>query len=398
MVVIFIQKIKIWIYAYLSIFLYYVVHLLPRCKNKWVFSGGANSKYFFFELQQRCIHQKIFLILSDKEEVEKMKQHYPNTLYLHSFTAYFQMLTSSVFFLTVDLEELSFIAAGGATKVNLWHGVGIKKIGAINNFDKKDLSMKVYNFKKNFHRGYLSLHPDWLLSTSPMMDKHFASCFRINQEQCIDAMYPRCSFLLHSQEYICEYLRKIQDIRSLQLIDLMQKYDKVFLYMPTWRDSGADIIRDAGFNFEKLDDVLQQKNYLFLLKLHPNTNLDINSLSDFDNIICLDKSLDIYPIMPFTSMLITDYSSIYYDYLLMPDKEILLYPFDEEEYLNQCRDFAFDYKIFTPGKRIYTFSELLNIIYTDVSCILETDQINMVLDSFWKWNFDLYEKIKEKLK
>lgn len=61
-------------------------------------------------------------------------------------------------------------------------------------------------------------------------------------------------------------------------------------------------------------------------------------LVSYSNLRIIDSSCDIYPILPFTDVLITDYSSIYYDYMLIPNKQILLFPFDEEEYCTFNRD------------------------------------------------------------
>lgn len=384
------------LHNYFSVLLYYLGYLIPRCRKKWVFGGGANSKYFFFEIQEKKYFAiKTYLILRNKDEVIRLNSGYSNVLYVYSLKGIFHMLTSAIFFCTVDLGELCFILSGGSKVVNLWHGVGIKKMGAINNIEHEDKALKIKSFKRWFNLGYLSLRPYIFLSTSPMMNKHFANCFRICQDQFVEALYPRCKFMLQNRADIYRHLEKIHDENALCLIDKIKRYKKCFLYMPTWRDSGADVIENGGFDFAQLNKLLLDKSFIFLLKMHPNTNLDISSLSECSNIIYLDKNLDLYPILPFTSMLITDYSSIYYDYLLMPEKEVLLFPYDEKEYLAECRDFAFDYKMFTPGRRAYTFDELVYIISNDVSCIIE--QRDFILNSFWGKRFDLYEKIVNKL-
>ena len=74
--------------------------------------------------------------------------------------------------------------------------------------------------------------------------------------------------------------------------------------------------------------------------------------------------------------------SIYYDYMLIPNKQILLFPFDEEEYCTFNRDLAFDYKIYTPGIRIYSFEALLEIVESKKN--LNIKEIKVIKKLFWK--------------
>lgn len=368
-------------------FLYYVVFLIPRNRKKGVFSYGANAKYLFWDFQAKSLPFHCYLILPDKSMAEHLHKKFPNVLYAGSWRAKWHMFTSKYFFCTVDTTELSFIASGGATVINLWHGVGIKKMGAINKFANEDMAFKLNRLRKLFNPSYLSLHPQYLLSTSLLMNRHFADCFELKDNQIIEGMYPRCQFMMQSRETILDYLHSIDDEKSVSLIDQFSSYEKVFLYMPTWRDSGSDILTGAGFDFVQLEQLLAEKNYLFVLKLHPNTQLDTAAINQCRHIMVLDKYLDLYPILPFTSMLITDYSSIYYDYLLLEDKEILLFPYDEKEYLQSCRDFAFDYTEYTPGHRVYSFHEMLECIKNDILCpVIERDS---VLNIFWGDKKDL---------
>lgn len=381
--------------CYCIVALYYIAYLLPRFRSKWIFCEGANSKYLYFDLQERDIPYRTYLVLRNKETVRKLRNTYKNVFYINSLSGIYHLLTSSVYFCTIDLNEFYFAAAGGATIVNLWHGVGIKRMGAINSFENEDLAFKISKFKRFFSLPYLIIRPHYLLSTSPLMNEHFSKCFEISINRCVEAMYPRCKFIQQPLNEILSFLAKTSEFSSLELISQMQKYKKCILYMPTWRDNGCDILESVSFDFSRLNAVLIEKNYLFILKLHPNTLVDVDVLSTFSNIMCLDRKLDLYPILPFTSMLITDYSSIYYDYLLIPNKEILLFPYDEESYLKECREFAFDYHEYTPGKRIYSFEELISILEDEVKCFV--DERDKIIEAFWGKQHDLYPQLVSKL-
>lgn len=84
----------------------------------------------------------------------------------------------------------------------------------------------------------------------------------------------------------------------------------------------------------------------------------------------MDKRLDIYPLLPFVDVLITDYSSIYYDFLLL-NKGILLYPFDKERFIENSNDLAFDYDEYTLRKRVYSMTDFLSVIASND--VLEID-------------------------
>lgn len=157
--------------------------------------------------------------------------------------------------------------------------------------------------------------------------------------------------------------------------------------MPTWRETRENFIVSAGFDFVLLNEVLRQRDNLFLLKLHPESNLSMEEMSRYSNILVLDKKIDIYPVLPFTDVLVTDYSSIYYDYLLMPGKEVLLFPFDYAEYITAGRDLAFDFDKYTPGKRVHTFEELLTVIRDEVS--LQFDEREWIVNQFWNYTYTI---------
>ena len=78
---------------------------------------------------------------------------------------------------------------------------------------------------------------------------------------------------------------------------------------------------------------------------------------DYSNIRVLDNESDMYPLFANVDLLITDYSSIFFDFLLT-DKPVLFYPYDKDAYLTQDRSMYDDYDSVTPGHKAYNFEEL----------------------------------------
>ena len=108
--------------------------------------------------------------------------------------------------------------------------------------------------------------------------------------------------------------------------------------------------------------------------------------------------MDIYPILPFTHCLITDYSSIYYDYILQKNKDVIFYIPDYREYIGSVRDFAFDFNECTIGEKVFSFEELLSIISSQRTIVSNQDRI---MQMFWTHcddsAEDLFQKIVEKV-
>ena len=161
---------------------------------------------------------------------------------------------------------------------------------------------------------------------------------------------------------------------------MRKRYDKIFIYMPTWRDSQRDLFTQ-NFDLAKIDDVMRAQNALMLLKPHVNTVIDAGALQRFKNILFIDSHVDVYPILPYTNVLITDYSSILYDYILMKDKDVILYLYDYEEYVKE-RDFFAPFDENVVGKKIYDFEALCSCIEQEDYKINEEERTR-IIEKFW---------------
>jgi CDP-glycerol glycerophosphotransferase (TagB/SpsB family) len=160
--------------------------------------------------------------------------------------------------------------------------------------------------------------------------------------------------------------------------------EKMIVWMPTYRNHKSDknnIEAQTNINFkfgvpiindieqlEQVNQLLKLNKVLLLIKLHPVENISKISKCQFSNIkvindnsIFEEKHLNIYNLLSVSDALITDYSSIYYDYLLM-DKPIGLAIPDIKEYSKNIK-FNFDnYEENIIGEYIYNFDDLLKFI------------------------------------
>lgn len=145
-------------------------------------------------------------------------------------------------------------------------------------------------------------------------------------------------------------------VKNSQII----KKTKNILYAPTFRDIDRNTILNAKFDLQRLNNFLKKFSAIFLIKFHPIIKLEKN-LQKYSNIFFVSPNTDIYPLLKYVDILVTDYSSIYFDFLLL-DKPIIFFPYDFEKYISKDRELYFNYNDFTPGMKANNFKELLKKI------------------------------------
>lgn len=357
-----------------------ISYLIPRNKDKWVVGNSRgfnnNTKYFFIQAKTVLERKKCYWISKDGASRKIVQNLGFKAYHPWSITGLYHLLTAGIYIYDSRVSALNYWVSGGARFVNLWHGVGIKNI----EFAGQVKPFPAETFMNKFLKPVIYLKPDIFLSTSSLMTEHFCKCFRISPCQCIESSYPRNEILLWEEDRLLEFIKKYEPKETMDIIRHLKSATQSFIYMPTFRDENKNFLEQSGIDLKMLNDVLKEQNKLFILKLHPFTRINID-LTPFDHIITVNNKTDIYPILPFTDVLITDYSSIYFDYLLMKDKSILLFPFDYQIYIEEDRDLAFDYNTYMPAQQVYDFNTLIEVIKT--GNIQVSDKKEWIRDRFW---------------
>lgn len=147
-------------------------------------------------------------------------------------------------------------------------------------------------------------------------------------------------------------------------------FEKMILYTPTFRDYEKGVSQKRGlFGYDddlflyELSRILDKNNSVLLMKLHPFQNISIFSSMALRNIFVWQPAdnMGLYDIMTVSDALITDYSSAYFDFLLL-DKPVVFNFYDFEEY-NRTRGFSFTpITNFCAGAVVYSSEELLDSI------------------------------------
>ena len=365
--------------------LFVISYLMPRNKNKWVFGTNVgftdNSKYLYLYSNERKDEVIPIWISKNSTDIQWIRHCGGKAYKKYSLKGIFHCLTAGRYIYTYHSSDINYFTSGNVKKINLWHGVGIKGSSKGKNGKEATISRKS-GILTRILMPYYWEKDTIFLSTSSLMDKHFQEMFNLSPKAIRDAIYPRCYYMCRPIKEVKDYIKKYETKEMNELVKSLFKYNKIFLYMPTWRGNlNDDFISKANFNFDELNQVMKETNRLFIFKLHPAVKI-LNNFQheNYSNILFLDKSLDIYPIIPFTTTLITDYSSIFYDYILL-DKEVILYPFDKAEYIDQSNDLAFDYDEYTPGYRVYDNKQFMAAISSDEKFSIPNKE--WIINKFW---------------
>lgn len=227
----------------------------------------------------------------------------------------------------------------GQVGIELYHGIPLKRL-------LKQFGNAIDNF----------------VVSSEFVAVLFSSNIQAPLDKFIPLGQPRCDALYTPRENSLEALSEILNYP-------VEKYDRIAIYLPTFRDYSETATREimslliSNMKFERF---LKNQNVLFIVKPHIRDEAFLEKYKS-DNIMILknselvDRYLTIYDILPSVDILITDYSSVYFDYLLL-NRPIVFYAPDLEKY-RETRGFLLEpYERWTPGDKARNVDELIRAL------------------------------------
>lgn len=387
---------------------YLLTKFIPRQNNKWVFGSHFgfrdNSKFLLFDAKDNHPEIRPIWISHNKNEITKIISWGVECYHWLSPFGLYHCLTAKVYVCTQTTMDINTYTSGNAVYLNLNHGVGIKKCY----WQRPEYMSKVYKipvsklnhsfiFKILGFRWYFRTPDICLVPSKTQAQMFFCPMFRIPMDKILYANFPRNELLRWDEQKVKCLAQKYEPPHTIEFMDFMKRFNKVYIYMPTWRNDGSDFLSASGIDFKKLNESLKKNNDLFILKLHPLTRISADASEGFSNIIQFPKDSDVYYVLSQTDCLITDYSSIYSDYVLM-DKEIILFPFDMDRYLSKSTSLG-EYDKYYIGRRVFDFNELINVIINRDDCHLYRKDYDFLMNFYWsniKIIKDIVEEVKSK--
>ena len=323
-----------------------------RDENLWVFGarGGDgfvdNAKYLFLHVAHERPGVRAVWLSTDRTVVRQLRANGYRAHHPYSPAGIAASLRAGVVAVTQGLGDVNLPASGGATVVNLWHGIPLKTIAWDAEFPYRSLLFRLA------HR-YLARQVDLLTIPGEAAIKPFRTGLRVPPERMVATGYPRTDALF--DRVPGEEMGLATD--AYRSVERLAGDHPVVCYLPTYRGDDGDPVA-KHLDLGRLASVLETHDAYLFVKTHPFEPFEIPG--DHDRVRQLPADTDVYPFLRLADALVTDYSSVYFDYLVADDP-IVFYPYDRDRY-RASRGFYFDYETVTPGPVATDFDELLSAL------------------------------------
>jgi CDP-glycerol glycerophosphotransferase (TagB/SpsB family) len=334
-------------------------YLIPKNNNiifitRFSNNFDGNLKYLFLYFADRSVEgADIYFLTSDRNVKQNLKDNNLSVLFYPSVKTILKLFRAGTIIVDGNewIQKFKYYLLFNTRKIQLWHGSGMKTIGLL-----KSYIMNI-NPLAAFALAVIGNHPlyDLVILNSTFQKNTRAKAFKykdllINGQPRNDVFF---------KDNLDPYLVGIDDDVYSKCIKYKKEGYKLAAYCPTHRDpSEAFLALKDTLNIERLDRFAAENKIIFIFKYHPKTLRQYQyDLSSAANIFDYNKTSDIYPLLAKCDLMITDYSSIFVDYLLL-DKPVVFFPFDYDNYVGSERPLQFDYETVTPGTKCFTYNEL----------------------------------------
>lgn len=305
---------------------------------------------------------------SPKYIYEYMQEKYPNYQFVWSFEdgkeipgdakqvkrfsfRYFYHLARSAYWVSNARMPNQLVKRDDCIFLQTWHGTPLKRLA----LDMEDVNMPGTNAER-YKRNFVSETKQWdyLIAPNAYSSSIFKRAF-LFQGNMLEVGYPRNDLLVAADTPKIDQVKKKLGIPQDK---------KVVLYAPTWRDD--EYFERGKYKFSlKLDlEKMQQmlgEDHIVLLRTHYliANALDISAYRGF--VYDFSAHDDIAELYVVSDILITDYSSVFFDYANL-QRPILFFTYDIEKYRDQLRGFYIDMETELPGPLLYTSDEVIEAI------------------------------------
>ena len=344
--------------------IYLLGKIIPKSENMWIFGAWYGNRYsdntsYLFEYVIKEKKEVTAVWLSDKRDIiSNLRSKGFKAFHKNSLLGFYYGCRATVTFVNCGYSDVNIYAIEKSLKVQLWHGIPLKKIKYDDKINENKHHNPFYNGIKStllFIFPFLNDSFDLIISSSEEVTKRMASAFRADTNKIIETGYPRMDKILAPKEDQFNFINIRQD---------WSKFAKIVLYAPTHRKEGhggANLF--DSMDFHQFNEILSQNNVAMFIKMHYHHELNNNYLvnKSFSNIIYLEESdvPDINNILSFVDVLITDYSGVLLDYLIL-DKPIIPTSFDLEDYIKTDRELYEDYSETVLGTNCNNWDQVQN--------------------------------------
>ncbi len=340
-------------YHIMAVF-FYLSYLFPINKKKILLimthdntdEGNIGSTYRYFQKQDPTLIFKE--VTRDNYTFKSDKNLFKNLIYMFISVPYHMATSRTIFMDNVFLPFSAVKLKKNTQLVQLWHGTGaIKKFG----LDYEEGWVKKLAVTTNKNTTHFIVGSSWMKDV-------YKTAFGAEDDKIFNIGCPRTDVFFSKaalQEKKDEFFSSYPELSG----------KKIVLYAPTFRDKKYNSGKiNIHINIDELMSNLDD-NYVLGLRLHPriadNINLD-EYIGQYQNRVFDFSSYDkLNTLLICCDILITDYSSIIYEYAIMK-KPMIFYSYDLPEFEKSGRGFYENYKTAVPGPVVFKTRQIADII------------------------------------
>lgn len=321
------------------------------------FSDNSKILYEYYKSLEKYKDYKFVWLISRNDNIKNYKEK--NTIFVKSTSFYHKGICLKALYYTSIAKLIYFTHSSpfesinkkdNQLVINLWHGCGYKDT------QKRD-------------KTFIEKYPfDYALVPGKVFIDTKSSFWGCKKEMVLPIGYPRYDLFYKKNNKTSNY------------VDDVSGNNKLIVWMPTFRKTGSNYYPEEKvktnydiplLNSEEelinLNSVCLKNNVKLCIKRHPmqlkykSEGLKLSNIVFIDNSDLVKNNIDLYSLLKYTDALITDYSSVGIDYVLL-DKPIA-FTLDDFEKYSESRGFVFeDPKKYMPGHHIYCYEDILNFI------------------------------------
>jgi CDP-glycerol glycerophosphotransferase len=331
---------------------YRLAKLLPIDKNLVLFEAGMGKQYAD---SPRYIYEELVRRGDQRTKVWSYTGHVPvadpNTRVVKRHSpAFYYYLARAGYWVSNQNFPYYVTRRRGAVYLQTWHGTPLKRM-------LHDLG-QVHGRDEGYRSRVTTMVKQWstLLSQSPFATEALRSAFQYKGD-ILEAGYPRNDqFSSPDRDQIAARVRRRFGILADQ---------RVILYAPTFRDDQPS--RAGKFAFSLPLDLQRMydefgEGTVILLRMHLHVDSALQIPKHLKHVVRdVSRYPEIQELMLASDVLITDYSSVFFDYAALR-RPILFYAYDLEHYRDDLRGFYLDYEADVPGEIVTSQDDLIKAL------------------------------------
>ncbi len=325
--------------------------ILPKDDKKMFFYSNLGFRDNVKALYDYVVsegYNKSFNIVVATDEFEPYRKNAPqNVKFVSLKKGIFHFLSSKYAF--YSFGKYPIMPKKDQKVVNLWHGMPLKRIGRLEAGQERE--------KQNYFSH--------VIATSPFFAEVMKRAFGARDEQVIITSQPRCDDLF----------------KQTKTPECFSKFSKAIFWLPTFSSStrlnqndnvSYNEINPYNVDFlERVNETLKEQNALLVIKPHPMDDAVLPKRAYSNLFYVTDSSIsemgyNLYSLLSHCDALVTDFSSIYFDFLML-DRPIAFAGLDFEDY---CKNRGFvveDARSLMPGESLESAEEFIKFILSVLS-------------------------------